>query len=124
MNVGEMEYEDVIKQHQMEYNALIKELRPEYDRKIKKVQVLRTEVYEKYLQRELKKHLQGISINFQIKHWKHHKQPKSNKQFIAAFYGDYEEKEKVINLFHKNGIEVWDIQEKLFEINIVKHTLI
>jgi hypothetical protein len=46
-----------------------------------------------------------------------------DKQLIVAFYGDYKDKQKVIDLFHSKKIEVWDLEDTPDGINIKKFRL-
>lgn len=101
---------------------------------------------EIYYQKFLEKHLQashkvtkyGITdittdtAHIEIKCWKGYKacvgqllcyNHNDNKQMIAAFYGDYKDKTKVIELCHDKGIEVWDLVKSPNDVDIVKHHL-
>jgi len=70
--------------------------------------------------------------HIEIKNWKQYKHcagqlscynHNDNKKLIAAFYGEYKDKDKVIDLFHDKGIEVWDLIKNPFGIDIEKHKL-
>lgn len=68
--------------------------------------------------------------HIEIKNWKHYKnalgQLKSynhtdNKKLIVAFFGEYKNKDKVIELFHANDINVWELIKAPEKIEIIKH---
>lgn len=107
---------------------------------------LRENKKEIYYQRFLEKHFQashrvtkyGITDittdlhHVEIKIWKNYKaclgQLQSynhvdKRSLIAAFYGDYADKDKVIELFHAKHIEVWDLKDAPNGIAIEKFVL-
>jgi uncharacterized protein (UPF0335 family) len=101
---------------------------------------------EKYYQTFLEKHFKashkvtkyGITDistdthHIEIKQWGLYKQAfgqlkcynhKDKKQLIVAFFGNYKDKDKILELFHSNKIEVWDLQETPNGIIINKYPI-
>lgn len=121
----------------------LKALEEKYDIVSKELEELKDK-NEVYYQRYLEKLLGGshkvtkygitdISTDFhhvEIKQWKNFKTCigqllsynfKDNKQLIAAFFGDYKDKCKIIELCHSKNIEVWDLMRSGDGIEIEKY---
>lgn len=116
---------------------IVETLRAEIDelREVKK-EIYYQHFLEKYFQATHKVTKYGTtdisteSHHIEIKQWKYFKQAlgqlksynhNDNKQLIVAFFGEYKDKNKIIELFHANEIEVWDLIKTQETINIKKH---
>jgi len=110
------------------------------------VEELKDNKKEIYYQRFLEKHFQAThkvtkygvtditteTHHIEIKCWKNYKgclgqlmayNFSEDKQLIAALFGEYKDKEKVIELLHQKKIEVWDLVKSPNGVEIEKHKL-
>jgi hypothetical protein len=122
----------------------LKALEEKYDLLSKEVEELRDNKNEIYYQRYLEKHLGGYhkvtkygitdisteTHHIEIKRWKNFKSALGqlvcynhgdNKQLVVAFFGEYKDKPKIIELFHSKNIEVWGLIKTGDGIEIEKY---